>query len=538
VHFLSGGPIEPAAFALVVAAVFGRRGWSAVGILGLAALVVVGAYGRREWNRVRQDEFCVSCHSGEETLDRLGRTGHAALGCRDCHEQSTSASLRQVRWDVDRSQEVGPHAPVLPGTCAECHLTEDPDSTWQRISATVGHRVHLEADTSALQGVVCLTCHGEELHRFVPADATCGQSGCHDPGRTRIVLGDMAGQTGFHCVTCHRFTAPVAEEAPLDAVRGALGPSLAQCGSCHEMEKVLVGLDPRVDPHDAVCGTCHDPHTQEAPEEAAGRCAQCHAAPQTLTPMHRGIPAATLGDCVGCHEAHTFVLERDDCVACHAVDAGGIPTAGPVARDERPRRSPTGFDHAPHKDLQCIDCHASTQTHGQVSIRARGECQECHHSPPVVAAAGCARCHAREEIGAPRAVAARLDVAGRTLERTLGFDHDLHGRLDCTTCHGPGVQLQVTRSCASCHGEHHTASATCTTCHRPPPAGAHNQQVHSRGCAGSGCHEAASYGAMTEGRNTCIACHQDKVDHRPGQACAGCHRVSFAATASTAPGRR
>ena len=550
------------------------RVWVGVAVVAIGALVVGGAYAFRTWNYVEHDdEYCTTCHQTEDTFDRFSQSEHSELNCRECHEQSTSTSLR---WVFSRPEDPGPHGQVPPGVCAECHITEDPDSTWQRISATMGHRVHLEADTSALQGVVCVTCHGAELHRFVPANATCGQSGCHDPSKTDVVLGEMAGQTGFHCVTCHQFTGPVPEQAPLEAVRTAFVPSLAQCGSCHEMENVLRGLDPEIDPHNAVCGTCHNPHTQEAPAEATSRCAECHAPTDELTPFHRGLRREVAEDCVGCHAPHTFGIEGENCVACHADIVGGTPTAGPKAQTagrERVERAGRGnatvavsarrpfvrtvtldlaaeragvdgtsaamreivrgmlqqeaFDHLEHRELTCTLCHTSQRTHGEVTLESgRTQCMECHHRG-VTSASGCTRCHSAAEVSAPRTVEVDMTVRGRTFARSIAFPHGRHADLGCAQCHTQGVSMRVERTCADCHQSHHTATASCVTCHNQPNRPSHTSVVHTRSCAGSSCHESASYGAMAQGRNTCLACHQDRTDHRPGQVCASCHRVTF-----------
>jgi NapC/NirT cytochrome c family protein len=552
-------------------------------VLGVAAAAVLAAVGTGlyVWDYVQHDnDFCASCHVMRDPFERFQQSEHSELGCHDCHQQPLAASVRQLHlWVANRPNDIGPHAPVPNEVCVKCHVTDDPDSTWQRISTTAGHRIHLEADTSALAEVTCVTCHGSEVHRFSPSDQTCGASGCHDPSTTQVVLGSMAGQTGFHCVTCHSFTAPVAAESPLDTVRMALVPSFEQCRTCHAMEKLLVGLDPEVDPHDAVCGTCHEPHTQELPAVAATRCAECHAPAATLTPFHRGLRAGVLENCVGCHEAHTFRVEGENCVACHADIVGGTPTAGPGAhpgpqtrREEagpgsfhlagsaapvEPAREPAvapaailalfqarqqqpGFDHREHRDLECTDCHASRNTHGEVTLESRAQCLDCHHSRRVAATAGgCARCHARGEISAPLALEVAMSIRGQRTARRVGFDHDDHASQACATCHTGGAAMRVQRTCASCHESHHTPAADCTRCHGTGAKEAHARDVHTRGCAGSGCHEQQQYGAMTQGRNTCLACHANMADHRPGRACAACHRVTFAAGAAGHPaGRR
>ncbi len=557
-----------------------QGGVLAVVLVGGIAAVGSGAY---VWHYMQHDnDFCNSCHVMEEPFKRFQTSEHSQLSCHDCHQQSIWASLRQVQlWVANRPEDVGPHAPVPSDVCARCHNVDNPDSTWQRISQTAGHRVHLEADTSALANIQCVTCHGAELHRFVPADQTCGQSGCHESSKTEIVLGKMAGQTDFHCTICHDFTTPVPEKAPLDTVRAALVPRLEDCDSCHEMKKVLVGLDPSVDPHDAVCGTCHNPHTQEAPEAAKERCAECHSPAASLTPFHRGLPPGVLEDCIGCHMPHTFKVEGKNCIACHADIIGGTPTMGPKAHGAEhtegpvlpPSQPPVSlamvadvpgavnrpgvaqaslgrtsssswpiialvlqqqqqrqrFNHLDHRDVECTDCHSSRETHGQVTLESRSQCLQCHHSTRVVTTRrGCAGCHGRSELGTARAVEIMMRIVGRTRTREVAFAHDKHASLSCATCHGGGVSMRVERTCASCHENHHTASADCTSCHRDNAREVHTRNVHIGGCAGSGCHEQASYGSMTQGRNTCLACHTNMRDHRPGKACAACHKVTFA----------
>jgi nitrate/TMAO reductase-like tetraheme cytochrome c subunit len=608
---MAGGPVVLAILTAVVALVIWKRNaiaswWRTAGSqikAGIYALAGVAfasflMMGGWVWNYVQHDnEFCNSCHVMHEPFERFAESEHAELGCHDCHQASILASANQLHmWVLNRPDEVGPHAPVPKEVCVQCHVTEDPDSTWQRISATAGHRVHLEADTSALADVTCVTCHGEEVHRFLPADATCGQSGCHASDKTQVVLGDMAGQSGFHCIMCHEFTAPVAESSPLDTVRQALVPGLENCASCHEMESVLVGFQPDVDPHDAVCGTCHNLHTQERPEEAKEKCALCHS-PAELSGFHKGIDATTAQNCAGCHEAHTFRVDGGDCLACHADIIGGTPTTGPHRRASAPmsRKSSNGvealaglkvpvarvslvdprnaiarplglnqtvidqyvaqrtrgmtqtpnlhelpsgsgqgqqegFDHRAHRDLECTICHSMERSHGEVILQSGRQCYECHHTRPVVDR-GCESCHrAMEERAIPASMHLRVWEGART--RELPFDHEEHTALACSTCHTEGPQMEGGRGCADCHSDHHEADRDCAACHGKPPETAHTIAIHTQGCTGSGCHGEDSYGRMNVGRNTCLVCHRDLVDHRPGRACAACHQVAALARAS------
>ncbi|MDH5234449.1 MAG: multiheme c-type cytochrome, partial [Gemmatimonadota bacterium] len=166
---------------------------------GLVALVVVlvgsaAAMGAATWNYTQHDnDFCTGCHVMNPAFQRYVALGakHDTLSCHDCHQQSTFASMRQLYlWVAERPERIGPHAKVKNQVCEGCHATAD-TAKWQRIKTTAGHRVHLESDSSALKDVQCVQCHGVEIHRFRPADATCGQSGCHSKASTHIVLGKM-----------------------------------------------------------------------------------------------------------------------------------------------------------------------------------------------------------------------------------------------------------------------------------------------------------------------------------------------------------
>lgn len=526
------------------------------------ALVVTGSVlGWQSWDYMHHDnDFCMSCHVMNVPFEKFTESEHAELQCHDCHRQSVYASARQVYlWVVDRPQDIGPHAPVPNRICAECHITEDPDSTWQRISATAGHRVHLESDS--LPDLMCVDCHGVEVHRFVPVDETCGLSGCHSSEKTQIVLGSMAGQTGFHCVTCHQFTAPVPEHMARDTARAALVPAEQECLSCHGMEKIVTGLVSGEEPHGATCGLCHNPHTQETPELASETCATagCHARADTLTAFHRGLGPGVLETCETCHEAHVFRVEGEDCTACHSGIASGpvaavhpsIPETGsrPVAftgviREEpsapvllalyldlRSRESwqqqvQAGFDHRQHRQVACAECHSVSEAHGTVTVRTPRDCQSCHHDPRGLRA-GCQRCHGAEEMDVARDVTLqmRIRASGTSRPRTAAFDHGTHQEIACAACHDQPVTLAATPTCERCHEDHHRPTAQCSDCHLQAPPDAHTLAVHTEGCAGSGCHMEDSYGRLLVGRETCLACHQELAGHEPQQACARCHRV-------------
>ncbi|MFW6191849.1 MAG: hypothetical protein ACOC83_00070 [Gemmatimonadota bacterium] len=339
-----GGAVVGAILAAVVAVGVWRRRreigeWLATRQLALqvvlgagvfAIIVFAGVTGKASWDYMMHDnDFCTACHVMGPSFLAFTHSEHADLNCHDCHQQPISASMRQMYlWVLERPEEIGEHAPVANEVCAECHIQERPDSVWQRISRTAGHRVHLESDSAALRDVMCVRCHGQQVHEFVPVDQTCGQADCHDESDTRIVLGSMAGQTGFHCVMCHEFTAEVGEASPRDTARTALIPGRENCLSCHEMEQEMAGITLSEDPHGAVCGSCHDPHVQETVRAAFETCtgAGCHSDPAEESSFHRGIGEDVLASCGTCHEAHSWTASGEECLTCHT--GGGDLRAG------------------------------------------------------------------------------------------------------------------------------------------------------------------------------------------------------------------
>ena len=298
--------------------------WKIVGAIAAIAVLVglVGGQTAFYFYSQNANEFCVSCHTlHDEVYQRFQQSKHhriANLRCHDCHDEPLIAEMKQiVFWMTKRPERVGPHAPVPREVCANCHIKSNPDSTWQRIVATAGHSVHVLSDTAKKLKIECLTCHGVTAHRFVPVAQTCAQSGCHE--KVQIRLGKMAGQSGFHCTMCHRFTVPIRETANVDSARASLIPSHQECLTCHAMQKQMAEFVPKNDPHKGDCGYCHDPHKQTEPKMAWQTCAKsgCHERADTASAFHKGIAHAALNECSSCHQAHTWKVKGASCLSCH-----------------------------------------------------------------------------------------------------------------------------------------------------------------------------------------------------------------------------
>jgi nitrate/TMAO reductase-like tetraheme cytochrome c subunit len=551
-----------------------REAKIALGVAALLLVVAAAGMGAATWNYTQHsNDFCTGCHVMNPAFQRFaeGTGGHADLSCHDCHQQPLSASARQLYlWVAERPEEIGEHAKVPNEVCERCHVTGD-TATWQRIAATAGHRVHLESDSSDLRDLQCVTCHGVEVHRFRPVAQTCGQSGCHAPEETQIVLGAMAEQTVRHCTSCHEFTADVPLLATRDDARTTFVPRMSSCLGCHEMQRIMADFDERRDPHEGACGMCHNPHEQETPAAAAATCASagCHSnwenEPFHVGPAHRRVAS----QCLTCHMPHSAKVDASNCEGCHRavrqrsrrqpplpfdtaaalrrVSSAGGAQPQRVQKTEPPwprailsllagRSTPVlsfsnvgpetdTFSHARHERIACLVCHQTGEGHGLLTFERPRGCMICHHQAP--ATSRCATCHRPGEY-AVQEVTVTVQVPGHEpRSRPVDFQHSPHASRTCVECHTTPVTLAPTPAkaqCRDCHGDHHTVGPTCATCHAPAdPGPAHpTLEIAHQRC--DACHASATIERLTPTRTFCGACHEQKLQgHYDQKQCTTCH---------------
>jgi hypothetical protein len=195
------------------------------------------------------------------------------------------------------------------------------------------------------------------------------------------------------------------------------------------------------------------------------------------------------------------------------------------------------FSHARHRELPCLDCHSSADTHGAVTVADTRQCMGCHHAQPL--AADCTRCHQNADFqGERRRIAHTFDLTvGEPVTRQLVFAHVQHREAACISCHVERLTLAATVTCTDCHEEHHRPGAQCMQCHTAPPRASHTVAAHL-GCTAAGCHDPAPVAGVPRTRTFCLVCHQEMVDHESGLNCADCHtlppprRANSAATTS------
>ena len=531
------------------------KGWLLAGASVIGVVIVVGSVAMyRVYDYVQHDNnFCMSCHLMANPFDRFQQSAHRGLGCKACHRpniiQRSKMGLTQI---LEMPDSISQHAEVPKEICGECHVRGNPKE-WKLIANTVGHRLHLESKDPALKNIECVDCHGAGIHEFAPVDKTCGKVGCHE--RVAVKLGKMSNHT-IHCASCHDFTRPVARAVRGDSLKREITPRGNDCLSCHAMRQRVGESFPVDEPHNGVCGTCHNPHEQKVPADAVRSCTQsgCHERVDTLSAMHRALAAGVVQNCTRCHAAHTWKARADACTSCHSLDqldSGSRPikqidaaparmsvlgaALGPtrfalriIAQIGRPN---TPFRHTPHRGLACTSCHESDSGHGVLKLRTAADCSGCHHAQNNTRQ--CTSCHRATRLSGTytQTFESTTSVAKAPVRRTLAFKHAWHNRLECKSCHTSPPHMDRVAGCNNCHADHHTEARNCTACHTDvQQVEAHNRSVHLT-CAGSGCHKKTVNAVMPVQRSACLTCHADKKDHEPSGDCASCHMIPKASSA-------
>jgi hypothetical protein len=518
-------------------------------------------FGRVSWHYTQHNnDFCTVCHAMGPAFNKFQATRHASIQCHDCHQQSILASMHELRiWVLDRPERIEGKRHTPNARCVACHVEGDP-AKWKQIAATAGHRVHLESSRTELKDLQCVQCHGVTVHEFVPVRQTCGQAGCHKAEETRVALGRMANvDTDMHCTMCHDFLRQAPRNLSTDSAHARLTPGQNQCLACHPMEELAGDQFGGAEVHGAVCGSCHNPHSQLKASAAVQTCAGCHTRADTISPFHRGLGRGVLDGCTQCHQAHSWKVRGDDCAACHRPDQlddrrrlpssphrAATPEAQPrikvlnqasarmsvfplwtvlraLLQQERP--APRPFLHRQHNRLQCTTCHGTSDTHGALKVRSAADCAACHHSKANRTT--CRSCHDVSTLSRTRALPVRMNMSvwKASRDRPLNFAHERHPSLQCAICHDDPPRFARPATCTSCHAQHHDVARSCTSCHqRADTISAHDRRVHLT-CEGSGCHSSVALPQPLTARSVCLACHPAQQEHQPGGDCASCHLV-------------
>jgi c(7)-type cytochrome triheme protein len=367
---------------------------------------------------------------------------------------------------------------------------------------------------------------------------------CHDGARTRC-RGCHAPKpfgAGGHdfslifphdeherCETCH--LAPPAKRK---------GAPHARCQECHKTNEACTGC------HQQVAGRDLTPHMPAAATPVRfshatheKSCLPCH---QAVTGAKGEIvPRPAMQTCERCHDGKAAFAALVGCRRCHdRDDPNALPSPAPVR----------GFEHSAHlargMKEDCAACHV-LDADGRPRPVPHPACTSCHAadfrtSQPTT----CGACHVGNEPWRPL----RAD-APRRLRTEFGaiFSHAGHTVGECKTCHtgipgGPERRIGVGHAaCAACHQQTAPALAACTGCHQlgllpqrdtrrvndPWSAAMQFRHDSNHAIACARCHPTAAAARTvdvieTPKKPACEGCHEGKTAFKmTGHDCAGCH---------------
>ena len=413
---------------------------------------------------------CASCHADPHA--------GALPDCRACHDESTRFD-QPLAYDHERFELSGAHAGR---SCVECHADTDLASLVAESSVSRPTRTcsdcHEHPHTSAFLTSVaaidaemsdCAACHGVERNGFREAlSARRGSPAWHSASGLSLV-----GAHALDCAACHEPAGGFGNRDPAD------------CAACHQHDhsQGFLASSAALDPHRAACNGCHRAADSSffAARDALAQEPGWHAASGfALVAPHLGVacalchvetPAESLGS-----SARYPQRAPDDCAACHddphSQDFADGPFAQAACRacHALERFRPATFD---------VDAHSGTRFELTGAHRAVA-CEGCHDRPTSdsrlrleLDATACSTCHLDAHLGAfdeptvLRAFASSLASAtGAASSVNAGLASE-----GCARCHGTHSFEQL----SICDFEHGLwanwpldgahASLTCESCH-------------------------------------------------------------------------
>ncbi|MBI5904485.1 MAG: cytochrome c3 family protein [Deltaproteobacteria bacterium] len=411
--------------------------------------------------------------------------------CRGCHSDAETTHHPVVKRTARRLPEGLPLSAGGEVICSTCHDVhqEKPAVFLLRGYDTGRYSVRMD---------MCLDCHGEEFRAINPHHAGAETEKCHtchlgrpgDPDGPSVKIQENLERI---CDFCHD-------------VRSRAHP-----GNVDALKKLPESL-PRGKNGETMCGTCHDPH----------------GAPDTIhflripyvEALERGRYANPHGkvdytSCMGCHLGVSVRKEEmrtnlryggDDMRICHSCH-GAMDACHPVLVNLPESMNPgkdlplssdgkikclTCHDPMPEtgsgvavrrkekgepRNALCYRCHDKEDLSGRnphASMTNRETCKFCHDTmtDPTNEEAGqisfisntrliCLRCHSqdRHPSGVDHMVTPRLAVPEP-------FKVDSRGRLTCTTCHNPHIDVRGEGKAKGRFVTEGEGRAICSNCHR------------------------------------------------------------------------
>jgi nitrate/TMAO reductase-like tetraheme cytochrome c subunit len=418
------------------------------------------------------DETCgqSACHTDSDI--KLGTMSETMIHCAACH--AFSAPLESVAIDapLEPTPEGGLEGVLRPssGECLTCHvmrtLVDLPEDDPHKEACGACHNPHTqETPAEAVESCATAACHSDvetnPFHVVLETETLDACLDCH-------VAHDFHAESQ-DCIACHEdifddariglapsgYRQPVSgsdestdrEGSGLTGATAihALGLTAVGSALAHPVTALGIGM-PAVQP---VVGVKPDSVFRHAQHRDVD-CMSCHA----MEPSHGAVTVTSTMDCRQCH--HT-APESQSCASCHQ-DSGVegqtfFHTASltlSVTDGEEVRDLP--FEHAPHADLDCAECHTDGLMLGATALDC-SSCHEEHHAQGV----SCMDCHTptRQD---KHEVEAHVGCGGAGCHEDVPFEGVPRDRNFCLVCH----QNEV---------DHRPEEPRCVECHALPAPG-------------------------------------------------------------------
>jgi hypothetical protein len=369
---------------------------------------------------------------------------------------------------------------------------------WVRVTLLTSIAV-LTGTAARAVTVETLLMPGKVTKAHAKIESECSK--CHDRS-------DRTAQSRL-CVDCHKEIG--ADQRDKRGFHGRMANAGAgECRACHSehggRDSDIVQLDTTQFDHrrtdfalegahrTLVCASCHK--TGEAWSKVATTCGVCHKS--------RDVHQGQLGqNCADCHNAASWSGAR--------FDHGKTAFALTGAHAERACNSCHVGGHYKGAPKTCIGCHATDDAHRG----SRGD--------------NCGNCHTTSD----------WKTAKYDHKKETGFALlDVHGKLDCSTCHRSGnLKDKLPKDCHGCHraDDSHAGrlGGNCEDCHGNEhwkPAD-YDHTVRAKfelvgAHAKLGCHVCHSASVATQKLKTdCASCHRALDPHggRLKGQCDRCH---------------
>ncbi len=448
---------------------------------------------------------------------------HAEIDCSECHAKIPPKGVASWK-EISEGLKAEPVA-----LCRNCHPSSEVDH--HPVNRKTGRKLPEGLPVSAGGEVICSTCHDVHLKKkgitllrgFDTGRYTVRMDLCLDchGGSFSAINPHRAESKSDKCYACHTVTPTEKDTSQTVSFQRDLQ---GICNFCHNVKekahpqnvdplRTLPETLPRGKEGAVNCGTCHDPHgTSGTLHFLRERYMEFLEAGRYMNPHGKN----DYGSCIGCHlevstkkeEMRAKLRYGGDalliCLSCH----GSMDSCHPILVKPAPgMNAKNPLPLTAEGKIGCLTCHDPMPSGGSgVAIRGRKAGDAIN--------AICFRCHDRAELASRNPHSSMKDresckfchdtMTDPTNEEAARVSFISNTRLICLRCHPQeahpmGVNHMVTPKAAlpETFRLDMRGKIVCTTCHNP--------HIDLRGKVGEKAHRFVIEG---ESSALCTACHR------------------------------